>query len=116
LLENFKIFLNFETSKNRYSGKNDEKIDNLIQEMRSKAKGPSDIIFEWIPYDQFNNINEERKGDFAKACSATWKDGPLIYSYFKKMLARVSNKKVVLKYLFYSKDISDRFLDEVFFL
>ncbi|CAB5382501.1 unnamed protein product [Rhizophagus irregularis] len=109
-LKNFN-FLNFEVSINRFSDGKNEKIDDVIQEMQSKIKGPGDIIFEWIPYNQFNNISEEGKGDSAKACSAIWKDGPLTYSYFKKKLVRVSNKKVVLKYLFNSKDI--KFLDEV---
>src|SRR4051812_23631410 len=57
-----------------------EKIDDLIQEMQSKINNPSDIVFEWIPYNQFNNIIEERKGDFATVYSAIWKNGPLSYS------------------------------------
>src|SRR4051812_34951548 len=85
-LENFNIFENFDTFTNHFNDENYEKIDNLIQEMQSKIKGPNDIIFEWVPYNQFNNISEEGKGDFVKAYSAIWKDGPLIYSYFKKKL------------------------------
>ncbi|GBC03168.1 hypothetical protein RclHR1_00500016 [Rhizophagus clarus] len=112
-LESFKILANSGNFINRFSDEKNEKIDNLIQEMQSNIKGPTDVIFEWVPYNQFNSINEEGKGDFANACSAIWKDGPLIYSYFKKKFERVSNKKVVLKYLFNSKVIIDKFLDEV---
>ena len=35
-----------------------EKIDNFIQEMQLKINKYDDIVFEWIPYDQFSNIEE----------------------------------------------------------
>jgi hypothetical protein len=34
-----------------------EEIDNYIQEMQLKINNPCTIVFEWIPYDQFNEIN-----------------------------------------------------------
>ena len=34
----------------------DKRIDDFIQEMQLKVKEHNDIIFEWIPYDQFENI------------------------------------------------------------
>ncbi len=51
-----------------YSG--NIKIDKLIQEMQSKIYSKNDIVFEWIPYNQFNNIEEISKGDFATVHSA----------------------------------------------
>src|SRR5947207_831033 len=60
-----------------------EKIDNFIQEMQLKINA-SDIIFEWIPYNQFHDIKEIDKGGFATVYSALWKDGPLYYSLDKK--------------------------------
>src|SRR5436309_1414180 len=56
------------------------KIDNLIQEMQLKINSRWDIIFEWIPYNQFDFIDEVSKGDFATVYSAIWKDGPLHYN------------------------------------
>src|ERR1051325_8930305 len=41
----------------------DEKIDDLVQEMQLKINYSTDKIFEWIPYDQFNNIKEINKND-----------------------------------------------------
>ena len=38
-----------------------------------------DIVVEWIPYNQFTDIKEIRKGDFETVYSAIWKDGPLHY-------------------------------------
>ena len=52
-----------------------EKIDNFIQEMQLKIDEYNDIVFEWIPYNQFSDINKEIvKGGFATVYSAIWKD------------------------------------------
>ena len=97
-----------------------KKIDNLIQEMRLTINSKNDIVFEWIPYNQFNNIEEISKGDFATIHSATWKNGPLKHSYdnmyryyYDNMHTRTSDKKVSLKCLHNSQNITNEFLDEV---
>src|SRR5215210_5765724 len=56
-----------------------EKIDGFIQEMQLKINTHKDIVFEWIPYNQFSYIKEIRRGGFATVYSAIWKDGPLKY-------------------------------------
>ena len=48
--------------------------------MQLKRNFHDDIIFEWIPYNQFDDIKEIRKGDFATIYSAIWKGGPLYYN------------------------------------
>ena len=90
-----------------------KKVDNLIQEMQLKIKNKEDIIFEWIPYNKFDNIEEINKGDFATVYSAIWKDGPLHYNDYKEEYSRKSNKKVALKCLHNSQNISSEFLNEV---
>ena len=87
-----------------------KKVDGLIQEMQLKINSEKDIIFEWIPYNKFDNIEEINKGDFATVYSAIWKDGPY-YNY--KYLQRNSDKKVALKCLHNSQNISSEFLNEV---
>src|SRR5688572_10135600 len=57
-----------------------EKIDDFIQEMQLKIKHPTNIVFEWIPYNQFSEIKEIGRGGFATGYSAIWKDGPLEYN------------------------------------
>ena len=64
--------------------------------MQLKIKNKGDIVFEWIPYNQFDNIEEINKGDFVTVYSAIWKDGPLYYNYDKKEYIRKSDKKVAL--------------------
>ena len=102
---------NFEnwTSKNKI-------IDELIQEMQLKIDHCDDIIIEWIPYNQFYNIKEIGKGGFATVHLALWKNGPLGYDKVKKKYKRQSwsqNKKIALKCLYNSQNITKEFLNEV---
>ena len=90
-----------------------EKIDNFIQEMQLKINRYDDIVFEWIPYNQFSDIKEIGKGGFATVYSAIWKDGPLEFNYDKKEYKRKSNYKVALKCLHSSQNITKEFLNEV---
>jgi serine/threonine protein kinase len=90
-----------------------EKLDNLIQETQLKINDPNDIVFEWIPYNQFNYIKEIGRGGFSTIYSAVWKDGPLYYFYDKKEWIRKSNRKVVLKCLHSSQNITNEILNEV---
>ena len=42
--------------------------------MQLKISDYNDLVVEWIPYNQFNNIKEIGKGDSATIYSAIWKD------------------------------------------
>jgi serine/threonine protein kinase len=95
----------------QYSG--NEVVDRLIQEMQLKINSNDDIVFEWVPYSQFDNIKEVGKGGFAKVYSAIWKNGPLYYDNDKYEYTRNQNKKVALKCLNDSQNISNKFLNEV---
>jgi hypothetical protein len=94
-----------------------EKIDELIQEMQLKIESYKDIVVEWIPYNQLNNIKEIGKDDSTIIYSARWMDGPLNYDdYDGNYEKRMPNKKVSLKYLNNSQNITSEFLNEVKFL
>ena len=85
-----------------------EKIDNLIQKMQLNINSYHDMVFEWIQYNQFNDIKEIDKGDCCAMYSAIWKDGPLCYDYFKKKeWIRETYKKVALKCLYNSQSITE---------
>jgi hypothetical protein len=86
-----------------------EKIDKFIQEMQLKINDYDEIIFEWIPYDQFNEIKEISNDNY----SAIWKDGPLIYIRTKKTYERCPDKIFTLKYLHNSQNFINEFLNEV---
>ncbi|GET02106.1 kinase-like domain-containing protein [Rhizophagus clarus] len=97
--------------KNFKSWTKNEKIDNLIKEMQLKIKQPTDTIFEWIPYDQFNNVRKIDENNFAAVYSANWKDGPLIWNSVK--YTRVSSKTVTLICMYNSEIMIDDFLNKV---
>jgi hypothetical protein len=90
-----------------------EKIDDFIQKMQLKINTYDDVIFEWIPYNELVEINEINENDgFA---TAIWKEGPLSYKrYEKKWIRKSCGKKVYLKYLHNSQDITDALLNMVF--
>jgi hypothetical protein len=61
---------------------------------------------EFVPHDQFKNIEFIAEGGFSKVYKATWVDGP-IYKY------GLFDHTVVLKKLNNSKNISSKELNEV---
>ncbi|UZO05298.1 uncharacterized protein OCT59_025655 [Rhizophagus irregularis] len=89
-----------------------EKIDNFIQEKQSDIDDFNDIVFEWIPYNQFDEIKEMGKNGSITIYSAIWKDGPLCYNNQYSNYTRNSNKEVALKYLHNSGNSTD-FLTKV---
>ncbi|CAB5338456.1 unnamed protein product [Rhizophagus irregularis] len=89
-----------------------EKIDDFIQERQLKTNDYiyNDIVFEWIPYNQFSKIKETGKNDLITVYSAIWKDGPLQYLY--SGYTRDSNKQVALKYLHNLQESTDSLINE----
>jgi serine/threonine protein kinase len=96
-----------------YNLPSNEKIIDFIQQMQLKINYYYDIVFEWIPYNQFDDIEEIGKGGFATVYSAIWEDGPLYFDDNNKKWTRETNKKVALKCLNSSRNINERFLNEV---
>src|SRR4051794_4579483 len=92
-----------------------EKIDNCIQEMQLKINQYDDIVFEWIPYNQFSDIKEIGRGGFATVYSAIWKDGQLKYNISNTEYTSTyyADQKVALKCLHNSQNITNEFLNEV---
>jgi hypothetical protein len=85
-----------------------EKIDDFIQKKQLEFKN-NKLIFGWIPYNKFIDVEEIGNNCLAKAI---WRDGPLYPG--KIRFKRESYKKVYLKYLHHdSQDITDEFLNKV---
>jgi hypothetical protein len=89
-------------------------IDDFIQKKQLEVIDYNNIVFEWIPYSQFNEIEKTGKNNLITVYSAVWKDGPL---YKKNMwntsYTRDSNKKVALKCLYNSKNSVEFVINEV---
>ena len=90
-----------------------ENIDNFIQEMQLKINDHNDIVFEWIPYNQFNEIKEKGKNNSIPVYSAIWTNGPLYCDRENKKYARGSNRKVALICLNNSQNLTEFLINEV---
>ena len=80
--------------------------------MHLGIKDHKDIIFEWISYNQFNNIEKISNDNSSTIYSAIWKNGPLYYNNEYKYTRKL-NKKVVLRCILNSQNNADEFLIEV---
>ena len=89
-----------------------EKIDDFIRERQLKINN-YDIVFEWIPYNQFNEIKKIGKNSLITVYSAIWKDGPLYKMDKVSNYTRNLNKKVALKCLHKSQNSVDFLISEV---
>ena len=92
-----------------------KKIDNFIQEKQLEIDSPQSTILEWIPYDQFSDINEVNNDDLTIIYSAKWKNGPLHWDENCRKYKRHQdnkNNEVTLKYLHNLQNIEE-FLNEV---
>jgi hypothetical protein len=81
--------------------------------MQLKIDGHNNIVFEWIPYNQFNEIKEIEKNEHIALYSAIWKDGPLYYNSYYNKYIRNSNNKVALKYLHNLQNTVESLINEV---
>ena len=68
---------------------------------------------EFVPYDQFKNIEFIAEGGFSKIYKAIWIDGPVIDYDTIYTTCRDPNCTVVLKKLNNSKNITSKELNEV---
>ncbi|KAF0447966.1 kinase-like domain-containing protein [Gigaspora margarita] len=77
----------------------DDKIDELIQKCQRNTVSPSHII-EWIPYENFENINFETSSYNSIIHSASWKNGPYTeWDNEQQELKRDGKGTYILKHL-----------------
>ncbi len=55
-----------------------------------------DTIFEWVPYNQFDDVKEIRKSDFTSIYSSRRKDGPFHYDEDRLKLISPERKRRTL--------------------
>ncbi|POG81447.1 kinase-like domain-containing protein [Rhizophagus irregularis DAOM 181602=DAOM 197198] len=92
------------------SGNND--IDNLIQKCQIETLRP-DTIIEWIPYNNFQNIEYLTKGGFSEIYTAVWIDGKYEdWDSKNQKLIKLGGKKVILKGLENVENANRRWFEE----
>ncbi|CAB4440684.1 unnamed protein product [Rhizophagus irregularis] len=90
-----------------------EKIDDFIQKSQFNINSSNNVVFEWIPYNQFNEIKKTGKNSSITVYSAIWKNGPLIYdSFYSEYIRKYSNKEVALKCLHNLQNPVDSLINE----
>ncbi|CAG8505845.1 2281_t:CDS:2, partial [Acaulospora colombiana] len=88
-------------------------IDNFIKEIQLFAESEVNYL-EWISYDRFKEVKFICNGTYASLSLATWLDGPRNLSDKQnKKLKRDFRKKVVLRQLYDSENISEVYLSEL---
>jgi hypothetical protein len=91
-----------------------KKIDDFIKKMQLKINDYRDILFEWLPYDKFDNI---KRLSNTNTHFAIFKNGPLYYRNFFWGYSRYLDVVVALKYFDNSQDEDaiDESLNEVLY-
>jgi hypothetical protein len=90
-----------------------EDIDNLIKKCQMESLGP-DMIVEWIPYSNLENINYLTKGGFSEIYTADWINGCYYeWDSEKQQLIRSGTFKVILKRLENAESANQSWIEEV---
>ena len=93
------------------SGNDD--IDSLIQKCQMETLAP-DLIAEWIPYNNLQNIKYLTKGGCSEIYTAVWNDGKYDkWDPKEKQLKRIGSHKVILKRLENVENANQSWLKEV---
>src|SRR5437762_1344328 len=94
------------------SGNDD--IDNLIQKCQMEMLTP-DVVVEWIPYNNLQNIKYLTKGGCSEIYTADWIDGRYDeWDSKEKQLKRLRGHKVVLKKLENVESANRSWFEEVY--
>jgi hypothetical protein len=93
------------------SGNDD--IDDLIQECQMKTLEPNSIV-EWIPYNNFENVEYLTKGGCSEIYTAEWIDGYYVkWDSKEQQLKRFGGHDVILKRLENVKRANKSWFEEV---
>ena len=84
-----------------------EEIAKFLHKCRLNRKQDYDNYIQWIPFDEFKNIEYLAKGGFGEVHKATW------INYYDKFRWECKEKKVVLKRIYNSSDKIVDILKEV---
>lgn len=88
-------------------------IDKFIQNYQLKIDNHQRVL-EWIPYEQFTDIEYLAEGGFGKVYRAKWNEGT-IYEWSSKdnKWKRDGNREIILKILHDSQNLNADFLQEI---
>ena len=90
-----------------------EIIDDFIHQCQLLSSLPT-LILEWIPFDQFKDVEKLTEGGFSSIYTAIWTRGNIVdYDEDKKEFSYFGSEYVVLKSLNNSSNPGKAFFNEV---
>ena len=104
--------------KSRFSNwtSGNDNIDNLIKKCQIETLRPN-VVIEWIPYNNLQNIEYLSKGGFSEIYTADWIDGGYEeWDSEEKQLKRFGTLKVILKRLQNVESANRSWFDEVLYI
>ncbi|GBB85993.1 hypothetical protein RclHR1_12430002 [Rhizophagus clarus] len=107
-------FCDIEQFKNQFSNweSGNQEFDKIIRHSQLSIKYPNGFI-QWIPYEKFANVEFVGYGGFATVYKANWVEGLGTWDYALGKRVQYPNTPVALKELRNSKNIGEKFLEEV---
>jgi hypothetical protein len=99
---------------NKSNKSGNKAVDDFIRYTAKLRRG----FMEFVPYDNFKDIEFIAEGGFSKVYKATWIDGPIVFysDGSKWKYKRRGTTTVALKELHNSKNINSKELNEVRFI
>jgi hypothetical protein len=91
-------------------------IDKFIKDTMYNERDNGYRFLEWVPFNRFTNVKNIAEGGFSKVYSAIWIDGRSEYRrIYNRSWQRKEPKpkKIALKKLNGSQNMSDKYLNEV---
>src|SRR5437660_11221207 len=106
------VSLHLQSLFNRWTSGN-EIIDDFIHQCQILSSLPG-LILEWIPFEQFKNVEKLTEDGFSSIYTTTWTRGTICdYDENKKEFSYYGVQDVVLKSLNNSSKLGKAFFNEV---
>ncbi|CAG8809490.1 17549_t:CDS:1, partial [Racocetra fulgida] len=88
-------------------------IDGLLQRYQLELQLTPEKLVEWVPYENFENIEYKTKGGYGFIYTAIWTNGWISdWDDANKQFIRIGSKKVALKLLNNSSNPNEEFFEE----
>ncbi|CAG8467808.1 42936_t:CDS:1 [Gigaspora margarita] len=88
-------------------------IDGLLQRCQLELTLTPEKLVEWVPYENFENVEYKTKGGYGSIYTAIWINGWISdWDDANKQFIRIGSKKVALKLLNNSSNPNEEFFEE----
>ena len=104
--------IHFQQDFDKWTSSNEE-IDKFIRKIQLNATYYQEVL-EWVPYENFKNIEHLAERDFSTVYKAEWIDGYILnWNVNQNKWGKLGNIDIALKCLKNSQNLATSFLQEV---